>query len=228
MLQTELDRERTAHFVRTTWFTRDPDGFYHRESQALLTCEFVERWHLEEHSFLTPAMRVTIDGSWHASMLTGALDQRGCRFEDIVILTNLETADMLAAITPDNRLPAPRRLLMHISDLGQAKRCPQIIRLVQMIDAVEDAKTRFLADPEKERGWLKEVLPELDRYVDALWRLSESMTIRPIWEAVKFNCTTLCQTLDQWRQREALLARLRERGLATPAPATPKRTRGRR
>lgn len=218
MLQNELDRAQTSEFVRGQWFTDDPDGFCHRTSQALLACEYANKWFNEEHSWLTPAQRNTIESCWHATLLTGAFDRHGCRFEDIVNLTNLETAGMLADITPDNRLPGPRRMLMHTSDLGQAKPCPQIIRLVQLTQEIEDARARFLNNPERERNWLREAVPELDHYVDALWRLGEYPSMRPEWQALKETSSTLCQLVDHWRQREAIIARLKDRGVKVKPP----------
>jgi hypothetical protein len=216
--QDNLDRARTSNFVRERWYHEDPDGFFHRNSQALLAYEFVERWFLEEYNFLKPAQRFTIEGCWHATLLTGALDRHGCRFEDIVELTNLETAGMLAEITPDNRLPAPRRMMMHISDLGQAKPYTQLIRLVQLGQEVEEARLRFLDNPERERAWLKETVPELDRYVDALWKLGENPAVRKEWHKVKTVSGMLAQLLDRWRQREAIIVKLKERGMDVPAP----------
>ena len=211
----ELDPTLTQQFVLTNWFAGDAVGLEKRVQLANRARDYALDWYMEDRCFLPPPLRATIENSWHAAVLSGAVDQHGMTFEQITRLTNFEVAGMVVSITPDNRLPAPRRMRMHVSDLGQAEPCPQIIRLVQLAELVDDAQQRFLDDADAAREWLREWLPEHESYVEALWRLGESATLAPEWNRLHTTCSDLAQAIARWRMRDKILARIQER-LAAP------------
>lgn len=64
-----------------------------------------------------------------AGMLYYAISDYGCSFEDIVQLGGVEVATLVAAITPDHRMPGPKREQYLGSQLSQASYVAQTLKL---------------------------------------------------------------------------------------------------
>lgn len=64
-----------------------------------------------------------------AGMLYYAISDYGCSFEDLVQLGGVEVASLVAAITPDHRMPGPKREQYLGSQLSQASYVAQALKL---------------------------------------------------------------------------------------------------
>lgn len=67
-----------------------------------------------------------------AGLLFYALDRYGCTFEDLCNLASFEVAKTVATLTPDHRLPHPKRVTTWLSQVGQA---PLHVKLVKLAEA---------------------------------------------------------------------------------------------
>lgn len=81
-----------------------------------------------------------------AGLLVYAMDGYGLAYEDVCEVAGREVAEILAVITPDNRLPEPRRHIGLRSALGQADPVAKVVRLAEIVAWARGVLTGVLPD----------------------------------------------------------------------------------
>jgi len=118
-----------------------PDGtpyFRHADAVAALSRRLTEHWY-KRSGFVLPGDMLTVDNAWHAGMLHDLVVQHGCTWDELQECANLEVADLVAAVSWDNRLSYPRRVAAHAQQLAAAQPPAGLVKLADICCELEQA-----------------------------------------------------------------------------------------
>lgn len=112
MVRIPLDRAATLAFVRERMGCDSPAGSTHAETVAANASELSRRYYLYTRGpgYSTPNRELP-EILEHAGLLHELIAHHGCNYDDIVDISNSDVADAVVALTPDIRLPEPKRIL---------------------------------------------------------------------------------------------------------------------
>lgn len=82
--------------------------------------------------------------------------QQGCDFEALVAVSDEAVAKIVASLTPDVRLPRPRRAALLGNQLGLATLHTQLVKLADMRHECAVRLKQAESDPQAARDWLTE------------------------------------------------------------------------
>lgn len=139
-----LVRKHTRQFMMRHYKGRQrADGTVYSK-HPLAVALLAEQWgkqYFRQGRLLLPMDRDAIEGMWHAGALHDTMCDSNATWDDIVYLTDLEVAELVAVLSHDNRLSQPRRQREYANRLYHASPSAQIIKLADLGCALRDAIT---------------------------------------------------------------------------------------
>jgi hypothetical protein len=146
------------------------------------------------------------------------IENGGATWNDILDITNLEVADLVAALSHDNRLSRPRRLQEYTNCLIHADYPAKIIKLADLSCDLQDALKLLRARPERAEMFLKEWPDEALECVVAINKLARKR-FEAEWTWCRETALALGTIVRRWDRREDIL------GEIDAYPGTPRRGR---
>jgi hypothetical protein len=135
-----LKREATLEFAlvyHDNQFDISGEPLMAHNDRVARLADIMARTFWEEGGLPLPSYSPQVETCYHGGLLHSVISHAGATFEEIVAATNLEVAHAVAAITGDNRLPAPRRVLDKLGLVANATDQQQIIVLADVLDGLE-------------------------------------------------------------------------------------------
>jgi GTP pyrophosphokinase len=170
--------------------------------------KFGERVLRQSDGIILPMDLVTLREMWHAAMLHDVMEDAGFTFDDVLAITNLQIAQYVSALSHDNRLPRPRRIMEYANRLELADTPVQIIKLADLCCNLQEAVTlvRDLPSTAKESlvGWPEEVHECL-----AAIHVLGAGKLRRQWHWCADTVKSLVAIFKRWVYRERILGEIR-------------------
>lgn len=107
-----------------------------------------------------------------AGLLVYAMDGYGLDYEAVCDVADHAVAQVLAKITPDNRIPAPRRHLAQRSAIGQCDEFEQLVKLAEITCAARHLLATAGKVPSAQAGQIKDWADKQGHIVGAMRALS--------------------------------------------------------
>jgi len=139
-----------------------------------------------------------------SGILIYALDAYGLTYEEVCGVAHREVADILAQITPDNRMTEPTRHLKLREALGRASETAQLVKLAEITSFARKVHAELLPD-----DYLRHAAPlkfVVDRHLQlllALSRLVGSGTMGAAVEAAQESLGRIVHGIDEARAARA-------------------------
>jgi (p)ppGpp synthase/HD superfamily hydrolase len=179
---------------------------------------------------LVPTDQLQIDSAYCAGRLHDVIEDCGVPFEQLVQTSNLLVATWVAALSQDNRLPLPRRVMEYKGRLFEADLAVQVIKLADVEDNLKGAVEQFRANRAQAKEWFQHwlevecpdvlsALRKVERYAEEVEELSQAW--RWCWYAAQ-QLTKACRRLAE---RDSILANIAARQALTREQERPRRSR---
>lgn len=136
-----LDRKVTKDFTRRQHARQkrlDGSPAYHHSFRVADLAEAFSRRHFCRFSSQTITERLTNELSWHVGCLHDTLEDGTADFDDIVAITNMEIAELVASISHDKRLPSPKRVMVYVNALAFIDPRAMVVKLADIVDNLQD------------------------------------------------------------------------------------------
>ena len=207
MYEMELDRGKTRKFmVACHRGQKRADGSaYSRHPKEV--AELAESWgvrHFRNNRLIMPLDRVTIVDMWHAAMLHDTIEDGRATWDDILGVTNLAVAELVATLSHDNRLSRPRRLQEYTNCLVHADYPAKIVKLADLYCNLQDALVLLRSQPEKAKTFLEGWPDEVVECIAAVEKLSQRRFGNE-WDWCRMTALSLCENFRRWTRREDIL-----------------------
>lgn len=220
MHEGELDRRETRRFMIACHGRKCVDGSpYSRHSVAV--AELAEPWgtrHFRRNQLVMPLDQIMIDNMWHAAILHDTIKDGNATWDDILDVTNLEVARLVAILTHDSRLSRTRRLQEYTNCLLHADYPAKIIKLADLSCDLQDALKLLRDWPERAKMFLKEWPDEALECVVAINKLAQKR-FEAEWTWCRETALALGTIARRWDRREDILREI------NAYPKIPKRGR---
>lgn len=221
MYEAEPDRGKTQQFMIAchSGQKRADGSSYSRHPVAV--AKLAEPWgarHFRSSQLIMPLDRVIVNDMWHAAMLHDTIACRGATWDDILAITNLEVADFVAALSPDNRLSRPRRLQEYTNCLLHADYPVKIVKLADLCCSLQDGIKLLRDQPAQARIFLEGWPDEALECANAIGKLSQKH-FKKEWTWCQEAAFSLGSVFRRWKQREDILRAI------SACPKIPKRAR---
>lgn len=153
-LHASIDRQAVIAFAqhRTLLAGGDTTRLVHLNTVGELAGRYAEALHADL-DFVEKRYRRQVceaAGFLHDTLL------QGCDFESLVSLADEAVAKVVAAVTPDVRLPAPKRMMMLGNAIGLAGGDAQLVKLADLRHEAVLKAAAVESDPVGVRAWLSE------------------------------------------------------------------------
>ncbi len=207
MCEAEPDRDKTRQFMITCHSGQKcTDGSpYSRHPAAV--AKLAKHWgirHFRANRLIVPLDQITINDMWHAAMLHDTIACGGVTWDDILAITNLEVADLVAALSPDNRLSRPRRLQEYTNCLLHADYPVKIIKLADLCCSLQDGIKLLQDQPAQAKTFLEEWPDEVLECVAAINKLNQKH-FKKEWTWCQKIALSLGRVFRRWEQHEDIL-----------------------
>lgn len=165
---------------------------------------------------MIPSDQLVVDTTYCAARLHDVMEDCGVTFEDVAHCTNLRTAEMVAALSHDQRLPFPQRIREYCSRLYDASFETQVVKIADLEDNLKGAVVIFKQDGNQAREFFQHWLESECHQVLSVLRKFERFTadieeFQQVWEynsAAIVGMVKRCHTL---KRNAALTARIAAR-----------------
>lgn len=121
MVRTPLDLKATLEFVRHK-LSQSPDGYLGIEHAESVACDVAtlsaNYFAVTRGPCFVPGRHELPETLEHAALLHEMISHCGASYDELLEVTNSDVADVVAAITPDMRLPEPKRVLDYRGQLS--------------------------------------------------------------------------------------------------------------
>ena len=170
----------------------------HLHTVSELAKRYANRFYTEA-DFFEQAYRTKV--SLFGGLLHEAMEQGG-NFEDIVEVGDENVARLVASLTPDVRMPRPKRRRMYLNQVGNADATAQIVKLADLQHECRqllELPVRLLKDKLRQRAidWQTESLDVLN----SLGKLRDSFELQSALISAKADLHELGHKLDSKKKR---------------------------
>jgi (p)ppGpp synthase/HD superfamily hydrolase len=151
--------------------------------------------HFTQRKLLMPADKAIVDNMWHAAMFHGVITIGRNTWDEVLDATNLEVANIVADVSPDNRLSRPRRVKKHANRLFHADLPARIVKLADLCCTLRDV-LNMLGAVDCNAGWPDEI----SDYVNALEKLATHGRFKDEWTWCHETTLSLKAVDGQWER----------------------------
>jgi hypothetical protein len=135
-----------------------------------------------------------------AGILIYAMDGYGLTFEEICGLASPEVANLLAQVTPDNRMTEPTRHLKLREALGLASEVAQLIKLAEIAAFAHKVLTDLTPGEYLRHGQqLKHIIERHGQLLQAMPRLVGHKSLMALIDAARDSLTKVSHGIDDAR-----------------------------
>lgn len=228
MVRTPLDLLLTQEFAQTILGEqRHPNGqlaVEHAAAVAEVTCNVMRTHFRTQRGWLSPDAVAGLELLQHAAWLHEAIERGpGCLFETVCHETNPQVAELVSAVTRDNRLAQPRRLMDLQSRMVEAPLPSQVLLLCDILCELEATSDWAAAAPAQDRDEIVlELWPGFEGELEAVQRLSRWPAFAKLLVHGDEQLTTLVASVRSRIRERQLAARIqaRQNKLAKPRSKT--------